>query len=224
MPGGGLIDADHKSIAKLLYIRGGGGVGPQTAVGLQSCFLICMYNLLELLSVIMFWFYSAVRCSCPTLCAKPALWLSSAGQVRVFIVCLHARQWQPCVDTPVVSLYNDKSSFGMDSFGFVFFLHMSVHCFLSATKKLHRCCRLNAFTSGEWSVAWIFSLGSRQTGRRKGLTYGSYLYMQWNTLVAFWETDLCGGHSFIPSSCVVSVCFQLCSLNAGILWEDVVLH
>ena len=28
----------------------GGGVGPQTAVGLQSC----MYNLLELLSVIMF--------------------------------------------------------------------------------------------------------------------------------------------------------------------------
>ena len=59
MPGGGLIDADHKSTAMLLYIRvhwggGGGGVSPQTAVGLQSCFLICMYNLLELLSVIMF--------------------------------------------------------------------------------------------------------------------------------------------------------------------------
>lgn len=64
MPGGGLIDADHKSIAMLLYIRvrGGGGVSPQAAVGLQSCFLICMYNLLELLSVIMFSFYSALRC------------------------------------------------------------------------------------------------------------------------------------------------------------------
>ena len=86
-------------------VGGGGGVSPQTAVGLQSCFLICMYNLLELLSVIMFGFYSAVRCSCPALCAKPALWISSAGQVGVSSVCLHARQWQPYVDIPVVSLF-----------------------------------------------------------------------------------------------------------------------